>query len=40
MECLSDTLLLEAYEKAKELGLNHDFITMIEEEINRRAINI
>lgn len=40
MECLSDTLLLEAYEKAKELNLNLDFIQMIEEEINRRAIRM
>ncbi len=38
MECLSDSLLLEAYQKAKELNLNIDFIKMIEEEIERRAI--
>ncbi|MEI3606881.1 sporulation histidine kinase inhibitor Sda [Pseudogracilibacillus sp. SE30717A] len=38
MDCLSDRLLLEAYEKAKQLKLNRDFIQMIEEEINRRAI--
>lgn len=38
MECLSDSLLLEAYQKAIELNLNKDFIQMIEEEIERRAI--
>jgi len=38
MDCLSDALLLEAYEKAKELNLNKDFIQMIEQEIERRAI--
>lgn len=39
MDCLSDALLIEAYEKAIELNLNHDFIQMIEEELNKRAIN-
>ena len=39
MDCLSDALLIEAYEKAIELNLNHDFIQMIEEELNNRAIN-
>lgn len=39
MEWLSDTLLLEAYEKAKELELNLDFIQLIEEEINKRSLN-
>lgn len=38
MNYLSDTLLLEAYEKAKELRLNHDFIEMIEQEIKKRSI--
>jgi len=38
MECLSDSLLLEAYQKAIELNLNKDFIQMIEKEIERRAI--
>ncbi|MEI3613310.1 sporulation histidine kinase inhibitor Sda [Pseudogracilibacillus sp. SO30301A] len=37
MECLSDSLLLEAYQKAIELNLNKDFIKMIKEEIERRA---
>jgi len=40
MECLSDSLLLEAYKKAKELQLNKDFIQLIEQEIERRAIKI
>lgn len=40
MECLSDSLLLEAYKKAKELQLNKDFIHLIEQEIERRAIKI
>jgi len=39
MECLSDTLLLVAYEKAMELNLNKDFIEIIEKEIERRAIH-
>jgi len=38
MECLSDTLLLEAYKKAKELNLDFDFIQMIREEINKRNL--
>jgi len=38
MNCLSDTLLLEAYKKAQELNLNDDFIQLIENEIKRRAI--
>lgn len=40
MECLSDSLLLEAYQKAKELQLNDDFIQLIEQEIERRAIKV
>lgn len=40
MECLSDSLLLEAYRKAKELQLNDDFIQLIEQEIERRAIKV
>jgi len=39
MDCLSDALLQEAYEKAIELNLNHDFIQMIEEELNKRSLN-
>lgn len=38
MECLSDSLLQEAYEKAIELNLSYDFIQMIKEELDRRAI--
>ena len=39
MECLSDSLLIEAYEKALELELNKDFIEMIEKEIDNRSLN-
>jgi len=37
---LSDELLLESYLKAKELNLSTDFISLIEEEIIRRQVNI
>lgn len=39
MERLSDALLLEAYDKAKQLKLHNDFIHLIENEINRRNLN-
>lgn len=38
MECLSDALLKEAYEKAIELNLSDDFIQIIQEEMNKRAL--
>jgi developmental checkpoint coupling sporulation initiation to replication initiation len=38
MENLSDELLIESYHKAKELHLSHDFIDLIEQEIERRAL--
>lgn len=38
MNDLSDTLLMEAYEKAVELHLDHDFIYMIEEELSKRTV--
>lgn len=40
MEHLSDSLLLEAYDKAKQLKLNDDFITIIEKEIANRDLII
>jgi len=40
MEHLSDSLLLEAYKKAIDLKLNDDFIQLIEEELERRAIKV
>lgn len=40
MDYLSDALLVEAYEKAIELNLHADFIFMIEEELNRRGIQL
>lgn len=40
MEHLSDALLIEAYDKAKQLNLNDDFIHIIEEEISRRNLII
>jgi len=39
MNCLSDALLLEAYEKAIELELHDDFIHLIKEELNKRALS-
>lgn len=39
MDLLSDTLLLEAYEKAVELQLNEDFISLIKEELVKRALD-
>lgn len=38
MDYLSDSLLVEAYEKAVELGLDGDFIHMIEEELSKRTV--
>lgn len=34
---LSDDLLIETYQKAKELNLAADFVSLIEQEINRRS---
>lgn len=34
---LSDDLLVETYKKAKELELAPDFVSLIEQEINRRS---
>ncbi|GEL77516.1 sporulation histidine kinase inhibitor Sda [Tenuibacillus multivorans] len=39
MEHLSNQLLVESYNKARELDLNHDFIKLIEEELIRRGLN-
>lgn len=39
MEFLSDTLLIEAYEKAVDLNLNEDFIELIKIEIEKRSIH-
>lgn len=39
MNCLSDALLMEAYEKAIELKLNDDFIQLIKEELDKRALH-
>jgi developmental checkpoint coupling sporulation initiation to replication initiation len=39
MDYLSDSLLIEAYEKAVELNLDFDFIHMIQEEMNKRTID-
>lgn len=38
MRYLSDALLLETYEKARELKLSEDFINLIQQEIERRSI--
>lgn len=39
LDFLSDTLLLEAYNKAVELQLNEDFISLIKEELVKRALH-
>ncbi|MFD1850208.1 sporulation histidine kinase inhibitor Sda [Oceanobacillus bengalensis] len=39
MEHLSDDLLIESYYTANELNLSVDFITLIEEEIQRRSLS-
>ncbi|KKB36391.1 sporulation histidine kinase inhibitor Sda [Bacillus thermotolerans] len=38
MNQMSDDLLLEAYMKARELGLNAEFISLIEKELKRRSL--
>nr|WP_096440463.1 sporulation histidine kinase inhibitor Sda [Alteribacter populi] len=38
MRHLSDDLLLETYQKARELKLNDDFIFLISQELERRSI--
>ncbi|SDM83460.1 developmental checkpoint coupling sporulation initiation to replication initiation [Fictibacillus solisalsi] len=38
MENLSDELLIESYFKAKELRLSSDFISLIQQEIERRSL--
>jgi developmental checkpoint coupling sporulation initiation to replication initiation len=35
---LSDDLLIESYFKARELKLSHDFIRLIEMELQRRSL--
>jgi developmental checkpoint coupling sporulation initiation to replication initiation len=39
MRKLSDELLIESYYKAIELKLSHDFIGLIESEIQRRSLS-
>ncbi|MFJ7969790.1 sporulation histidine kinase inhibitor Sda [Psychrobacillus sp. NPDC096389] len=38
MSKMSDELLLESYERAKELKLSTDFIILLENEICRRSL--
>lgn len=38
MECLSNQLLLETFQKAKQLDLDDEFIELIELEIYRRNL--
>lgn len=38
MRKLSDELLIESYNKARELNLSPDFISLIESEIHRRSL--
>ncbi|HLQ70926.1 MAG TPA: sporulation histidine kinase inhibitor Sda [Bacillota bacterium] len=40
MEHISDELLMEAYHKAKRLNLSPDFLSIIEEELQRRDLSI
>lgn len=40
MEQLSNELLIEAYEKARRLNLSEDFVSLIEKELERRAISV
>ncbi|MCJ7843090.1 sporulation histidine kinase inhibitor Sda [Lederbergia sp. NSJ-179] len=40
MKCLSDSGLIEAYIKAKELELDPNFIQLLEVELKRRSISI
>ncbi len=40
MDNISDELLVEAYNKAKELCLNKDFIKLLEMELMKRSIPI
>lgn len=40
MKNLSDQLLIEAYEKAVELNLDSDFISILLDEMNERYLNI
>lgn len=38
MENLSDELLIESYEKARNLNLSHDFLMLIKKEIDKRSL--
>ncbi|MDT8860237.1 sporulation histidine kinase inhibitor Sda [Alkalihalobacillus sp. MEB130] len=38
MHQLNDRLLIETYEKAKNLNLNKDFIEMLEDEVKKRQL--
>lgn len=38
MKMISDQLLLDYYVKAKELGIDNDFISLLIKEIERRKI--
>jgi developmental checkpoint coupling sporulation initiation to replication initiation len=38
MKRLSDELLIESYNKAKELNLSSEFIQLIEMELHRRSL--
>lgn len=40
MDVLSDDLLIEALMHAKKLQLDTDFISIIEDEIKRRGLNL
>ncbi|UCZ55260.1 sporulation histidine kinase inhibitor Sda [Bacillus shivajii] len=38
MKLLSDDLLIETYHKARELNLSEDFLSLIQEELERRSM--
>ncbi|RBW70643.1 sporulation histidine kinase inhibitor Sda [Bacillus taeanensis] len=39
MADLSDDLLIESYQKAQDLQLSVDFITLIQKELERRSLS-
>jgi len=40
MDCLSDSLLIESYQKALKLNLEVDFIELLHKELKKRQIDI
>jgi len=40
MKSMSDEILIDSYLKARELNLNKDFLSLLEEEIERRNLTV